>query len=63
MDIDIVTRGSLYHDVYYQVPQVMTKDLLLLASRLWWILPFPKDCNQSFFSIISLVVTGIVLYM
>jgi hypothetical protein len=33
MDIDIVTCDSLYHDGYYQVPQVMTKDLLLLASR------------------------------
>jgi hypothetical protein len=30
------------YDGYYQVPQVMTKDLLLLASRPWRVLPIPR---------------------
>jgi hypothetical protein len=40
------------HDGYYQVLQVMTKDLLSLASNPWWILSFSKDYDQSLFSII-----------
>jgi hypothetical protein len=50
-------------DGYYQVLQVMIKELLSLISRPYWILPFSKDYDQSSFSIISLVMTSIVLYI
>jgi hypothetical protein len=58
----VILYVVLDRDGYYQVLQVMTRDLLPLVFRPWWILPFSKDYDLWFY-VLFRTVTGIALYM